>query len=162
MVVDAVLSQDTTQERILWQLRENVPVSLMQLSRVKDAKVAGKLFKFDVSIALSDTDCLIQALQSALLAEGYAVKHIEDSATKGKYRFCELEFCNFGHAGDQNLHLNLLSTIKLSDNDGTEGVREGDLLGFIEMTQKIISKHVYQLVIEKKGRIVGSMMWCVY
>jgi hypothetical protein len=29
----------------------------------------------------------------------------------------ELEYCCFGHAGDQNLHLNVLCHIKLS-NDG--------------------------------------------
>lgn len=152
MVLDAVLSQDTTQERVLWQLRENIPLSLMQLSRLKDSRLAGKLYKFDVSIALSETDWFIRELQRSLIDEGYTVKHVCEESNRGKYYFCELEFCNFGHAGDQNLHLNLLSTTKLiSDAGNSDGIREGDLKEFIEKTQKTISKHVYRLVVEKKG-----------
>jgi hypothetical protein len=63
----------------MWQLRENIPVSLMQLSRSifnnnnnnnnNNNKMFGKLYKFDISLPLKETDKFIADLKILLNEE---------------------------------------------------------------------------------------------
>ena len=65
----------------MWQLRENIPVSLMQLSRSivnnnnnnnnndNNNNFFGKLYKYDISLPLRDTDKFIADLKLHLIDE---------------------------------------------------------------------------------------------
>jgi len=139
LVVDAVLSQSTTQERELWAVREYIPVALAKLvhsinpsdERVTPGSRLGKLFKFDLSVNLKDTDAFIERIRDRLVAQGFRLKHgrcpsIASARRDGDERLlllraCELEVCTFGHIADQNIHLNILATIHV-----VERSREGD------------------------------------
>lgn len=62
-----------------------------------------KLYKYDVSLSLRDTEAMVLQVKK----EMSGVIH----GTAGHSEFptgLNLEFCCFGHAGDQNLHLNIL------------------------------------------------------
>ena len=60
----------------MWQLRENIPVSLMQLSRlishnnnINNTKLFGKLYKFDISLPLKGIDKFVSDLKYLLIEE---------------------------------------------------------------------------------------------
>jgi FAD/FMN-containing dehydrogenase len=168
---DAVMSSDTAQERALWLLREHVPVSLMQLSRVVsfDADrraISGKLFKYDVSVALQDTADFVLALKLALQADndndndndfhsGFVVYGLSTSldraeATKAFAGYqCALQFCNFGHSGDQNLHLNILARITSPMPAQASSMLSSS--EYVRFLQSRIDRHVFRLIAEKKG-----------
>ena len=86
---EAILSQSAQQEAALWRIRESVPVALAQLARDS----GGVLLKHDVSLSLKDMSP--------------AVKDVKQQLNKESPRNQLLVAC-FGHAGDSNLHLNVL------------------------------------------------------
>mmetsp|Transcript_5836 Transcript_5836/g.9615 ORF Transcript_5836/g.9615 Transcript_5836/m.9615 type:complete len:263 (+) Transcript_5836:1789-2577(+) len=108
----------------------------------------GRLFKYDLSVRLRDTEQLLHILKHMLTLGGFAsvrswrntttttssgdntatsedapglattlledanlVKHLKIPAFSAVWKAVELEFCNFGHIADQNIHLNILSSI---------------------------------------------------
>lgn len=183
-VVDAVLSQHKSHERMLWRIREQCPVTLMELSRLTltkhpicgletdcsrmqppvvaaDINVVRKLFKFDVSVALRHTSEVVANLKQKLLEEGCMVHGMtlpeateEGSGRKvkvGAFHDCDLEFFNFGHAGDQNLHLNVMGTVKISGSNIEEEIERGRHL--LTQIYEVLCKHVYALVLERKGSL---------
>jgi len=85
---EAILSQSAQQEAALWRIRENVPVALAQLARDS----GGVLLKHDVSLSLKDMSPAVCDVKKQLMKESY----------KNPLVAC------FGHAGDSNLHLNVL------------------------------------------------------
>jgi len=80
-LVDVVIAQNTAQARMLWQLREAIP--LAQSS-------AGLNIKHDVAVPLSSLAAFVDAADTALLDVVPGARHI-----------------TFGHLGDGNLHYNL-------------------------------------------------------
>ena len=113
-----------------WAIRENVPVSLMSESRKGSG---GRLFKYDVSMALGDMSLAVSQVQSDLQAAGFSLVAATadpnicagaavDAAAAAAGNTTQhtaiatgrtglegrLDFCCFGHAADQNLHLNVL------------------------------------------------------
>lgn len=102
IAVDAIVSQDQTQLQNLWALREYVPVALAHVSRklevinndntikyqTKNSKYdsaaaaiscTGRLFKYDVSIAVDEMPSLLQDIKSILQSFNFPLKY--DSAT---------------------------------------------------------------------------------
>jgi FAD/FMN-containing dehydrogenase len=139
LVVDAVLSQSTAQERELWAVREHIPVALAKLAKMVHATTidgrevsrfrVGKLFKFDLSVNLKDTDAFIKRVRDGLVAQGFRLKDDRDPPSTGVtsrggdersslLRVCELEVCTFGHIADQNIHLNILATVDVVERSG--------------------------------------------
>ena len=146
LVVDAVLSQSTSQERELWAVREHIPIALAKLAKMvhaTDGRGAsqfrvGKLFKFDLSVNLKDTDAFIERIRDGLSAQGFRLGEdgrglsFSSAASVGGdersslLRLCELEVCTFGHIADQNIHLNILAAVHVVERsrDGAD-VLEG-------------------------------------
>ncbi len=92
-IVDAIVAKDQRQFNEIWSIRENVPVSLMQLSRI----LGGKLYKYDISVNINKMDELVCDVK----------REIQSSADLKSYaRF--LHVYTFGHVGDGNIHLNIL------------------------------------------------------
>eukprot|EP00606_Chrysophyceae_sp_TOSAG23-5_P000722 GSChrysophyteH2.ASY1.ANO1.293.1 assembled CDS len=91
-----VVPNSATQETQLWQLREGIPVSLMQFG---PGAGAGRLYKYDISLTLSQMDEIVALLREQLRSEGF---FSEDS-------LLNVSIANFGHCGDLNLHLNVLA-----------------------------------------------------
>eukprot|EP01032_Pedospumella_encystans_P011655 gene11655-13541_t len=153
IVLDAVLSQSDQQEKELWNIRENLTVSLASLVRtnnplygtfpiplataaaahVTSAAAAdkdestlttmGKLFKYDLSVRLQDTEEMLFRLKQRLLEEGFHIKGVQHKEVKEQtlrnamlFSACELELCTYGHIADQNIHLNVLAAINVVDN----------------------------------------------
>ncbi len=151
--------RDSASHQALWQIRENVPVSLMQLSRERISDPSsggvlsvGRLFKYDVSLSLANTDGFLADLRAALSLDGFALVDpatappAEPALSSGasEFRHCSLQLCNFGHAGDQNLHLNLLATIRLAGLPCDEAA-------YIARVQATLNAHVFSLVLSCKG-----------
>jgi FAD/FMN-containing dehydrogenase len=133
IVVDAILSTDMSQTQALWLIREQVPVALMD--RTRQAIVyadptattssrylieIGSLFKYDISMTLSDMNDVIYASQLQCAQQfGFQVFPLQPQQTRKNKQSSSssslstdatsLEFCCYGHAGDQNLHLNIYS-----------------------------------------------------
>jgi len=123
IVTDAILSQDLLQQQNMWKLREQVPVALATI-----CSKHGKLFKYDVSLPLGSMSDFVAAVQSRV------------SKKKGNVL---LEFCNFGHAGDQNLHLNIVS----------RRIVGGDKDGEIARLQTLLDDAVYTEVLTRNGSV---------
>lgn len=120
LVQDAVISQSAEQEKDLWTIREDLPLCLLQLSRSSyqtnleaDAEVETdavavavtvvdtqcvKLYKYDVSLSLRDTEAMVLLVKKEMAD---VIQHTEYPPG------LNLEYCCFGHAGDENLHLNI-------------------------------------------------------
>ena len=90
---------------------------------------------------------------------------------------CELELCNFGHLGyyyyyyqfcfiyyfigDNNLHLNILARIKVSDSENNSNnqfdikvddfIHSNNIIKFVDFVQNIINSHVYHLTQKLRG-----------
>ena len=75
-----------------------------------------KLFKYDVSISLSETDKVVLMIKKYMEKEIEVIMSGRTSKKKNEdgvqklvpFGRISLEFCCFGHAGDSNLHLNIL------------------------------------------------------
>ena len=153
----------------MWQVRENVPVSLMQLSRQRfqlnvpiDCNInhqskenhvsivkIGKLYKYDVSLSLNDTNEFIFELKDNLVERGYDIHGFSKAPFKNSN--CILEFCNFGHAADQNLHLNILAFFKTVNYEDSVYINEKDIQEHIVKLHAVLNELVYELIIKKRG-----------
>jgi hypothetical protein len=101
--------------QFIWSLREHIPIILAQCSR-NQSLIGPFLFKYDISISLDSwMECLHEII-TFLTDHGYYAdhgkstlplwSHLERSSDQKKDCFFQC-FC-FGHAGDQNLHFNVL------------------------------------------------------
>lgn len=135
----------------------------MALSRVRSEGHVGRLYKFDVSVGLEHTDSLLADLRRVLAADGFrSAGQPAATATSvapiSAFRYVELEYCNFGHAGDQNLHLNILASVVVCHSTEVgmgEGVEQSAVPGLLAQVQLIISSHVYRLVLARRGALIA-------
>jgi hypothetical protein len=83
--------------------------------------LTGRLFKYDLSVRLQDTALVLARLKQRVLQAGFRMKGVLDSNTASSnassgvaalLSACELEFCNYGHIADQNIHLNILAAVR--------------------------------------------------
>ena len=103
------------------------------------SKAAGRLFKFDVSVPLLSMPRVVSEVKEGLRAQGLQVAgfiessynssdawQMQGSAWNHLRSLFSLDVCSFGHAGDQNLHLNVLMTATTDSwPSGMEGEIEG-------------------------------------
>jgi FAD/FMN-containing dehydrogenase len=156
LAIDALMSQSAVQEKELWTIREDLPLCLMQLSRaqrsvasaaaaaVGTAKQCIKLYKYDVSIALRDTDDVVRMIKRQMEKE---IK----SGCGGVAADIQLEFCCFGHAGDQNLHLNVLMHVGCDPALTLQPDAAHDHL--IKVMQAMLDRTVFKAVLSVKGSV---------
>lgn len=81
LITDGVVSQDETQAKSLWFIRESVPESISR---------AGKVYKYDISIPVSKMYDIVLDMRKRLA-------HLPQTQVSG-----------YGHLGDSNLHLNVV------------------------------------------------------
>lgn len=157
LVKDAVVSQSAEQEKDLWTIREDLPLCLMQLSRssaktsahantdaVVDADVVAvfdtqciKLYKYDVSLSLRDTEAMVLLVKKEM---SVVIQHTEYPSG------LNLEYCCFGHAGDENLHLNILMHVPSTyDLESREKLKNS--------IQIALDNAVFKSVISFKGSV---------
>ena len=87
LVSDGIMAQDETQIKSLWSLRENISESLSHMQK--------KVYKYDVSIPISHMYEVVEHVRKSL-------NGCNDTIVTG-----------FGHIGDCNLHLNIVSSNEL-------------------------------------------------
>jgi FAD/FMN-containing dehydrogenase len=145
LIVDALVSQNSEHERELWAIREDLPVNLMQLSRKpkENGSQYIKVYKYDVSLALSDTDAAVLKIKNEMNRQVQFEKIFPPGA-----RF---EFCCFGHAGDQNLHLNVLLHLQDSEIDIYSNIVDLELLK--SKVQIMLDRVVFETVISFNGSV---------
>ena len=71
----------------------------------------GRLFKYDVSVPLQAVPAFIDEVRSKIIGAGIEVcgwAAEAPSVVSSSFDGFEIDICCFGHAGDQNLHLNCL------------------------------------------------------
>lgn len=116
-----------------------------EVETVQGGAVQGRLFKYDLSVRLQDTAELLRRLKQRVLQAGFRLKGVtapssardssegSGSGSGGRndlarlFSACELEFCNYGHIADQNIHLNILAAVSttgggnLTPSDSSSG-----------------------------------------
>jgi len=100
---DGVVSQNSTQARELWSLRENISESIAPF----------KPYKNDISVRTSKIPEFVKALE-----------------TEVSKAYPDFEVLWFGHVGDGNLHLNILKPDSLSIEEFVRKCRQVDSLLF--------------------------------
>jgi len=115
----ALVSQSKQQHKAFWRIRENVPVALQRLARG-----GGALYKHDISLPLSGAagmSAAVAEVKEKMEKDGFSVitslissdgeRQMKDKGKdKDKEKMgLDLHFACFGHAGDGNLHLNILA-----------------------------------------------------
>lgn len=157
LVLDALVSQSAVQEKDLWTIREELPLCLMQLSReptgARDIDIdpaaaavrqCVKLYKYDVSLALRDTDAAV------LMIKHQMAKEME--VDSGILSFgSHFEFCCFGHAGDQNLHLNVL--LYVSSDTASAVHHSAGIVHFIKIIQAMLDRAVFKAILSVNGSV---------
>lgn len=90
VVLDGVLAQDTTQFKNFWEIRESIPVACAK---------EGGMFKYDLSVPLPLLYNIVTEMREKLhdLCDINGKEHVKS-------------IVGFGHAGDCNLHLNIMTT----------------------------------------------------
>jgi hypothetical protein len=102
----------------IWSIRENIPVTLAQCSR-NNSLTGPFLLKYDISISLDSWREVMEEVATSLQNHGYPyVYHggcdtpsssdLKPSTVGDGRMDCHFRLYSFGHAGDQNLHLNVL------------------------------------------------------
>lgn len=117
VIQDGVIAQDETQLKGLWNWREQIPEA---------CQINGGVYKYDVSLPLSDLYGLVDAARERLTQAGL-LGDTED--------FPVIDAVGYGHVGDGNLHLNV-------------AVRR-----YEKSVEKALEPFVYEWVSSKKGSI---------
>jgi len=94
IVTDGVLAQDQTQVKELWACREGIPESLGHW---------GIVYKYDVSMPLKEMYSLVVDTRQRLKEAGLMGESADDES------FPVVDTVGYGHMGDQNLHLNVVT-----------------------------------------------------
>lgn len=95
VVEDGVVAQDETQARALWARREGITEAV---------GATGATYKYDVSIPLEQMYGLVEDTKARLEGVGLMAEGLEGSEEKPV-----VSVVGYGHMGDSNLHLNVVS-----------------------------------------------------
>lgn len=135
------------------------------VAAVPVASFPGKLLKYDVSLSLLSTNNLVEQLRQRLLHQGYFVDQYYPLSKE--YQQVWIQICCFGHAGDENLHLNLLvyplsrhptysSDIHHQHSNNSSNILQ-DMFSTedIHRFQEIINHEVFELVHQLQGIVLN-------
>ncbi|KAK9480078.1 hypothetical protein V1514DRAFT_326359 [Lipomyces japonicus] len=117
VIEDGVLAQDETQLKNLWTWREGITESLAK---------SGGVYKYDVSIPLSELYQLVEDARTELQDKGFKIG-TEDAQI--------VNVVGYGHLGDGNLHLNV--AVKTYD----------------KAIEKVLEPWVYEWIEKRHGSI---------
>ncbi|EGV64601.1 D-lactate ferricytochrome c oxidoreductase [Yamadazyma tenuis] len=118
LVEDGIIAQDEAQVKSLWSWRESLPEA---------SNSAGGVYKYDVSLPLSDLYGLVDAAGEKLAEAGLVDMDDESKPVVGAV--------GYGHVGDGNLHLNVC-------------VRE-----YSKKVEEVLEPFVYEWIQQHKGSI---------
>eukprot|EP01031_Cornospumella_fuschlensis_P025484 gene25484-30767_t len=136
LVSGGVMAADSKQERNLWKVREFVPVELLRVSRMVFSLPGGlqlhsKLFKFDLSLPLLQVPAFVEDIRRGFQQRGY-------------------EVFNFGHAGDQNIHLNIIASFPVESSDKEWETKKQAL---IDQLQNVMEVVIYPPILSLRGSL---------
>ncbi|KAJ3338785.1 hypothetical protein HDU91_001125, partial [Kappamyces sp. JEL0680] len=94
IVADGVLAQDSTQASLFWEIREGIPEACSK---------EGGMYKYDLSVPVSQLYTIVLDMRDRLRQLGY---YHPEQAEGGAVK----QIVGFGHMGDGNLHLNIMTT----------------------------------------------------
>lgn len=177
--VDAVLADSSRQQSSLWSIREHIPVALFQQAHRTTAssnastttilqndsvnsggkKWISYLHKFDLSVALEEVPAFLDDLTLALKKKGYRILSSQEKEKHVNSAEVGLSFFTFGHAGDQNIHLNLHSHHLVSDNEQHNLTNQTDkTVSINEEKRKLKVQHdleeaLYPLIVARRGSL---------
>lgn len=117
-VTDAVIAESVAQQRRLWEARESIPLAIAQ---------AGPCVRHDISLPVSAIPRFVTETDRRVLESCAGAK-----------------IANFGHAGDGNLHYNILPPLEPDS---------GDSLHDIELRLNAI---VFDAVVASRGSITAE------
>ncbi|RYH11899.1 FAD-binding oxidoreductase [archaeon] len=166
LVSGGVMAADSKQERTLWKVREQVPVELLRVSRMifpvpttGGMQLHSKLFKFDLSLPLMQVPSFVENIKQGFRQRGHEVvsgaderdswirKLIHQAATTGPLPIC-MQVFNFGHAGDQNIHLNIIASFPMNTDD-KEWVYEKQIV--VDQLQEVMEEVIYLPILRLRG-----------
>ena len=106
-----------------------------------------KLFKFDVSISLQKTEDFLMNLKRKLSQlEGIRILPHASSHADDVGDTTDLLICCFGHAADENLHLNIVANFHFENDFSPQKLEER-----IHYLQNSLNSLVFNLIIERRG-----------
>ena len=121
LIVDATKSQGKEKELRMWDVRELIPVALAQMSN--NSSLSGPfLFKYDISLPFQKTQSVMKSIKHYLTEQRNHVVLDGDNgvtsvdsdryfANNPAVKYAIYFYC-YGHAGDQNLHLNVIVMLR--------------------------------------------------
>jgi len=121
LLEDGVIAGDVRQARSIWRLREDLPVGIAK---------RGKVFKYDVSLALPRMYSFVEATRERLSNLGWDAKGVIP--------------VGYGHLGDGNLHLNVSTPLSISMPGGQ---------AFLSALERDIEPWVYEWTLKEGGSI---------
>lgn len=124
VIVAGTVGRNAKQSMTLWNLRERIPVAL---------KHTGAVYKYDLSLPTGQMYELVVALRHRL---ALACANTSQRVSKEEFDFGLVSVIGFGHIGDGNLHLNILSP-----------------KGHNEHLQKLIEPYVYEWTAKRRGSV---------
>lgn len=95
IITNGVLAQDQTQFHSIWSLREQIPESIGKL---------GKTYKYDISLPIPKMYDLVLKTRERFYENGLILKEGKEEE-KGDVK----AVVGYGHLGDGNLHLNIVT-----------------------------------------------------
>jgi hypothetical protein len=154
----------------MWHVREAVPVCLMEMCRSnldltssepRHNRSTKKLYKYDVSVSLQQTeDFLCELKQQLSTHEGVRVlATTADDASSNRVLgsstdsgATDLLFCCFGHAGDENLHLNIIANFHFTSESHV-----GEFNRRVSQLQELLNTHIFALILQRRGTILSNI-----
>ena len=91
IVSDGVVAQDSTQAALFWEIREGIPEACSK---------EGGMYKYDLSVPVSELYNIVLDMR----------KRLEELGFYQKARGAVRHVVGFGHMGDGNLHLNIMTS----------------------------------------------------
>lgn len=135
---NVVMASNKSQEREIWAVRENVPISLMQLSR----EGGGRLYKYDLSLTMPQMEEVVSILKGRTAAE-----------KPQSFPSLHIEVCNFGHCGDLNLHLNILARPTVTPGSQCADSDSKSVAAQLAVLQDVLDECIAQEVTARRGSL---------
>jgi FAD/FMN-containing dehydrogenase len=120
-----------------------------------------KLYKYDLSVCLQDVPVFITEMKEVLMNKGCRIvqttreleewKHIVyNNASDAISDNIALEVFTFGHAGDQNIHLNIIAHYLTSTNIPSSANQRDQM---IQTIQSVLDDVIYPLILARNGSL---------
>jgi D-lactate dehydrogenase (cytochrome) len=99
VVQEGTIAQDQTQQKYFWDIRESIPEACSK---------EGGIYKYDLSVPVEHLYQVVLDMRQRLRKQG-----LYDPELDGKVK----HIVGFGHVGDGNLHMNIMTSGRTKDID---------------------------------------------